>query len=56
LLLDSFPVSNALINKQRNNVLTAAFLSEESLNGSKLEWKINFAKKEDLQVRNKQFT
>lgn len=53
LLLDSFPVSNALINEQRNKVLTAAFLSEESLNGSKLEWKISFDKNEYLQVRNK---
>lgn len=52
LLLQSFPVSNALMKEQRNNVLTAAFLSVESLNESKLEWKITSNEHGELQVRN----
>lgn len=51
VLLQSFPVSNALIKEQRNNVLTAAFLSVASLNGSKLEWRISPHEQGELQVR-----
>ncbi|KAK4513968.1 Ubiquitin-conjugating enzyme E2 6 [Mucor velutinosus] len=55
VLLQSFPVSNALIKEQRNNVLTAAFLSVESLNGSKLEWKISLQEHGELQMRLRTF-
>lgn len=55
VLLNSFPVSNALIKEQRNNVLTAAFLSVESLNGSKLEWKISSLENDELQMRLRTF-
>ncbi|KAL7323597.1 hypothetical protein PS15p_210225 [Mucor circinelloides] len=55
LLLQSFPVSNALMKEQRNNVLTAAFLSVESLNESKLEWKIASSEHGELQMRLRTF-
>ncbi|CAO0792241.1 unnamed protein product [Mucor circinelloides] len=55
LLLQSFPLSNALMKEQRNNVLTAAFLSVESLNESKLEWKITSNEHGELQMRLRTF-
>ncbi|CAO3656312.1 unnamed protein product [Mucor fragilis] len=55
VLLQSFPVSNALIKEQRNNVLTAAFLSVASLNGSKLEWRISPHEQGELQMRLRTF-
>ncbi|KAI7906254.1 uncharacterized protein BX663DRAFT_499398, partial [Cokeromyces recurvatus] len=40
LLMDCFKVSNALIEKERNNVLVAAFLGEQSLYKDRLEWRV----------------
>ncbi|KAL9546739.1 hypothetical protein MBANPS3_006516 [Mucor bainieri] len=51
LLVQNFPVSNALIKEQRNDVLTAAFLSVESLNGSRLEWRIRPHEQDQLEMR-----
>ncbi|GAN04209.1 hypothetical protein MAM1_0057d03669 [Mucor ambiguus] len=55
VLLQSFPVSNALIKEQRSNVLAAAFLNVGSLNGSKLEWKISSQGHDELQMRLRTF-
>ncbi|KAI8973734.1 hypothetical protein BDF20DRAFT_915142 [Mycotypha africana] len=47
LLLTAFKPSNALVESQRDKVLQAAFLGEESVNGSQLEWKVNKDSKSD---------
>ncbi|KAI9482655.1 MAG: hypothetical protein EXX96DRAFT_555170 [Benjaminiella poitrasii] len=40
LLLNCFEASNALIEKERNNVLVAAFLGEQSLYKDRIEWRV----------------
>ncbi|KAI8061853.1 uncharacterized protein B0P05DRAFT_624212 [Gilbertella persicaria] len=53
LLLENFKVSNALVQKQRNNVLTAAFQGEQSICGDRLEWRVTRDKQDQDKLQMK---